>query len=112
MESRHTSILAQRQAEASRKATVALPVAYRPHQLRFPVELRKKPARHQLWLLTPRKIKTARIGKSGSLIEAEADALHVPSKEAVDTGSTGAMPEALDQLDELLASLGSSTETK
>ena len=35
-----------------------------------------------------------------------------PSKEAVDTGSTGAMPEALDQLDELLASLGSSTETK
>ena len=35
-----------------------------------------------------------------------------PSKEAVDTGSTGAMPEALDQLDELLASLGSTTETK
>ena len=35
-----------------------------------------------------------------------------PSKEAVDTGSTGAMPEALDQLDELLASLGSSTEIK
>jgi uncharacterized protein YndB with AHSA1/START domain len=35
-----------------------------------------------------------------------------PSKEAVDTGSTGAMPEAFDQLDELLASLGSSTETK
>ena len=34
------------------------------------------------------------------------------SKEAVDSGSTGAMPEALDQLDELLASLGSSTETK
>ena len=34
-----------------------------------------------------------------------------PSKEAVDTGSTGALPEALDQLDELLASLGSSTET-
>jgi uncharacterized protein YndB with AHSA1/START domain len=29
-----------------------------------------------------------------------------PSKEAVDTGSAGAMPEALDQLDELLASLG------
>jgi len=28
-----------------------------------------------------------------------------PSKEAVDTGSTGAMPEALEQLDELLASL-------
>src|SRR6202046_157973 len=35
-----------------------------------------------------------------------------PSKEAIDSGSTGAMPEALDQLDELLASLGSSTETK
>jgi len=35
-----------------------------------------------------------------------------PTKEAVDTGSTGAMPEALDQLDELLASLGSSTGTK
>lgn len=34
-----------------------------------------------------------------------------PSKEAVDTGSTGALPEVLDQLDELLASLGSSTET-
>ena len=34
-----------------------------------------------------------------------------PSKEAIDSGSTGAMPEALDQLDELLASLGSSTET-
>jgi len=33
-------------------------------------------------------------------------------KEALDSGSTGAMPEALDQLDELLASLGSSTETK
>jgi uncharacterized protein YndB with AHSA1/START domain len=32
-----------------------------------------------------------------------------PSKEALDaaSGSTGAMPEALDQLDELLASLGS-----
>jgi uncharacterized protein YndB with AHSA1/START domain len=28
-----------------------------------------------------------------------------PSKEAVDTGSTGAMPEVLDQLEELLASL-------
>ncbi|HLK17209.1 MAG TPA: SRPBCC family protein [Fimbriimonadaceae bacterium] len=28
-----------------------------------------------------------------------------PSKEAVDTGSTGAMPEALDQLEALLASL-------
>ncbi len=35
-----------------------------------------------------------------------------PSKEALETGSTGAMPESLDQLDELLASLGSSTETK
>src|SRR6202161_770115 len=35
-----------------------------------------------------------------------------PSKEALDCGSTGAMPEALEQLDELLASLGSSTETK
>src|SRR5690349_2956516 len=32
-----------------------------------------------------------------------------PSKEALDSGSTGALPEALDQLDELLASLGSST---
>jgi len=30
-----------------------------------------------------------------------------PSKEALDSGSTDAMPEALDQLDELLASLGS-----
>ena len=35
-----------------------------------------------------------------------------PSEEAIDSGSTGALPEALDQLDELLASLGSSTETK
>jgi uncharacterized protein YndB with AHSA1/START domain len=35
-----------------------------------------------------------------------------PTKEAVDTGSTGAMPEVLDQLDELLASLGSNTETE
>jgi uncharacterized protein YndB with AHSA1/START domain len=35
-----------------------------------------------------------------------------PSKEALDSGSAGALPEALDQLDELLASLGSSTETK
>ena len=34
-----------------------------------------------------------------------------PSKEALDSGSTGALPEALDQLDELLASLGSSKET-
>jgi uncharacterized protein YndB with AHSA1/START domain len=34
-----------------------------------------------------------------------------PSKEALDanTGSSGAMPEALDQLDELLARLGSTT---
>ena len=29
-----------------------------------------------------------------------------PSADAVDTGSSGAMPEVLDQLDELLASLG------
>ncbi|MCX6594911.1 MAG: SRPBCC family protein [Acidobacteria bacterium] len=35
-----------------------------------------------------------------------------PSKEAVDSGSAGAMPEAFDQLDELLASLASSAETK
>ena len=36
-----------------------------------------------------------------------------PSKEALDaSGSTGAMPEALDQLDELLAGLGSSSVTK
>ncbi len=34
-----------------------------------------------------------------------------PSKEAVDFGSTGAMPETLDQLDELLAIMGSSTQT-
>jgi uncharacterized protein YndB with AHSA1/START domain len=34
-----------------------------------------------------------------------------PSKEALDSGSTGALPETLDQLDELLASLGSGTET-
>ena len=33
-----------------------------------------------------------------------------PSKEALDSGSADAMPEALDQLDELLACLGSSTE--
>jgi len=34
-----------------------------------------------------------------------------PSKEAADAagGSSGAMPEALDQLDELLVSLGSTT---
>ena len=35
-----------------------------------------------------------------------------PSKEAVETGSTGALPEALDQLDELLAGLGSASETE
>lgn len=35
-----------------------------------------------------------------------------PSKEAVDTGSTGAMPEVLAQLEDLLASLGSTRETK
>lgn len=35
-----------------------------------------------------------------------------PSKEALESGSTNALPEALDQLDELLASLGSSTEAK
>ena len=36
-----------------------------------------------------------------------------PSKEALDaSGSTGALPEALDQLDELLVSLGSSSVTK
>lgn len=34
-----------------------------------------------------------------------------PSKEARDSGSADAMPEALDQLDELLASLGSTTDT-
>jgi uncharacterized protein YndB with AHSA1/START domain len=34
-----------------------------------------------------------------------------PSTEALDSGSTGAMPEVLDQLDELLASLGSSLPT-
>jgi len=34
-----------------------------------------------------------------------------PTEEAVETGSTGAMPEALAQLDELLAGLGSSKET-
>ena len=33
-----------------------------------------------------------------------------PSKEALDSGSTGALPEALDQLEELLASLGSSAQ--
>ncbi len=35
-----------------------------------------------------------------------------PSKEAVDSGATGAMPETLDQLDEFLASLASSSVTK
>ena len=35
-----------------------------------------------------------------------------PSNEALDSGSTAAMPEALDQLDELLASLASGTETE
>jgi uncharacterized protein YndB with AHSA1/START domain len=34
-----------------------------------------------------------------------------PSKEAVHNGSTAALPESLDQLDELLASLGSGKET-
>jgi uncharacterized protein YndB with AHSA1/START domain len=34
------------------------------------------------------------------------------SEEAIDSGSTGALPEALDQLDELLAGLGSTTETR
>lgn len=33
-----------------------------------------------------------------------------PSKEAVDTGATGAMPETLDQLEELLVTLGSRIE--
>lgn len=32
-----------------------------------------------------------------------------PSKEAIESGSTSAMPEALEQLDELLADLGAST---
>ncbi len=35
-----------------------------------------------------------------------------PSEKAVDTGATGAMPEMLDQLEELLANLRSSRETK
>ena len=30
---------------------------------------------------------------------------HYPNKDAVDTGSTGALPEVLDQLEELLASM-------
>lgn len=33
-----------------------------------------------------------------------------PTKEAVESGATGAMPEVLDQLDELLATLGSGAE--
>jgi uncharacterized protein YndB with AHSA1/START domain len=33
-----------------------------------------------------------------------------PSTEALESGATGALPEAFDQLDELLASLGSGTE--
>jgi uncharacterized protein YndB with AHSA1/START domain len=32
-----------------------------------------------------------------------------PSEEAVDTGSSGAMPETFDQLDELLASMTAET---
>ncbi len=35
-----------------------------------------------------------------------------PTKEAVDSGSTNAMPEALDQLDELVASLAADREAK
>ncbi|MBI4893263.1 MAG: SRPBCC domain-containing protein [Acidobacteria bacterium] len=35
-----------------------------------------------------------------------------PSKEAMESGAMGAMPEALDQLGELLAGLGSSTEAR
>jgi uncharacterized protein YndB with AHSA1/START domain len=35
-----------------------------------------------------------------------------PSQEALDSGSTGALPETLDQLDELLATLGSGAKTK
>ncbi len=34
-----------------------------------------------------------------------------PAKEAVETGSSGAMPEVLGQLEELLASLGSGAES-
>ena len=34
-----------------------------------------------------------------------------PSKDAVDTGATGAMPEVLDQLADLLASMSSGSET-
>src|SRR4026207_2193170 len=35
-----------------------------------------------------------------------------PSREALDSGATAALPEALDQLDELLLSLGSRTESQ
>ncbi|HEY0431808.1 MAG TPA: SRPBCC family protein [Pyrinomonadaceae bacterium] len=35
-----------------------------------------------------------------------------PSQEALDSGSTVALPETLDQLDELLATLGSGAKTK
>jgi len=35
-----------------------------------------------------------------------------PSKEALESGATGALPETLDQLDELLATLESGTDTK
>ena len=60
------------------------------------------------------------LGRADASITALAERFHkllvvhdlYRSKEALDSGSTGAMPEALDQLDELLASLGSSTETK
>lgn len=34
-----------------------------------------------------------------------------PTTEALDSGATGALPETLDQLEELLTSLGSDTET-
>ncbi len=35
-----------------------------------------------------------------------------PTEASVDTGSSGAMPEMFDQLDELLATLGSSSDSK
>lgn len=35
-----------------------------------------------------------------------------PSKEALESGSAEALPETLDQLEELLVSLGSGTDTK
>lgn len=35
-----------------------------------------------------------------------------PTKEAVDTGSTGAMPEVMDQLEELVATLGAGSEAR